>query len=133
VRVALEVREASWLAPEVLALLERYGWALCLADWPGLRVDGPATGPFVYVRRHGPQALYASGYGQAALEQDGRRVAAWLGEGRDVYVYFNNDAEGHAVRDASALEQLLGLGAVGGAGQPPAARRRRGSADGAAG
>jgi len=35
-------------------------------------------------------------------------LAAWLDDGVDVYAYFNNDYEGHAVRDATTLRELLG-------------------------
>jgi len=125
-QVALEVRHGSWLAPQALSLLERFGWALCLADWPELPVEGPVTAPFVYACRHGPGARYASGYSPAALERDARRVKGWLAEGRQVYVYFNNDAQGYAVRDAAALGRLLGEGAAWRVGAALDARRRAG-------
>jgi uncharacterized protein YecE (DUF72 family) len=37
-----------------------------------------------------------------------RVIERFLGEGRDVYAYFNNDEQGHAIRDALALKRLLG-------------------------
>jgi uncharacterized protein YecE (DUF72 family) len=33
--------------------------------------------------------------------------SAWAVDGRDVYVYFDNDARGHAPHDARALAQLV--------------------------
>jgi uncharacterized protein YecE (DUF72 family) len=36
-------------------------------------------------------------------------VRALSNAGKDVYVYFNNDWEGYAVRDAATLQELLGL------------------------
>ena len=107
VQVAFEFREGGWLAPEVLAALEKANVALCLADWPELNVDGPITADFVYIRRHGSGGLYAGSYPRSALRREADRIRGWLGEGRSVYVYFNNDAEGHAVANALTLKELL--------------------------
>ncbi len=108
VQVAFEFREASWLTPEVLADLEKANVALCLADWPELHVDGPITADFVYIRRHGAMGRYAGSYSRAALRQEADRIRGWLGNGRSVYMYFNNDAKGHAVANALTLKELLG-------------------------
>jgi uncharacterized protein YecE (DUF72 family) len=35
-------------------------------------------------------------------------VGEWTGSGRDVFVYFNNDGHGHAVRNAERLRELTG-------------------------
>jgi uncharacterized protein YecE (DUF72 family) len=108
VQVAFEFREPSWLAPETLAALEKANVALCLADWPALSVGGPMTADFVYIRRHGMAGLYAGSYSRAALRREADRIQGWLRDGRSVYIYFNNDAMGHAVANAVALKELLG-------------------------
>ncbi len=108
VQVAFEFREPSWLAPEVVATLEKANVALCLADWPELNVDGPITADFVYIRRHGAGDLYAGAYARAALRRMADRIGGWLEDGRSVYVYFNNDANAHAVLNALTLKELLG-------------------------
>jgi uncharacterized protein YecE (DUF72 family) len=107
VRVALEVRHESWLREECFEVLRRHNMALVLDDWPGLNVRRPVTADFVFVRRHGPESVYASSYPDSALRADARRIRAWLREGRDVHVYFNNDVSGHAVRNAATLKRLL--------------------------
>lgn len=107
-RVAFEFREPGWLAPEVLALLEKANVALCLADWPDLPVEEPVTADFVYVRRHGAGSLYAGAYSRTALRRWADRIQGWLAEGRDIYVYFNNDANAHAVANALTLKELIG-------------------------
>jgi uncharacterized protein YecE (DUF72 family) len=109
-RAVLEVRHPSWLVPAVVDRLRAAGVALCLADWRALPVDGPLTADFVYVRRHGPGPRYGDAYPLHRLRRDAADIRRWLGEGRDVYVYFNNDAEGHAVRDARRLHRLLRRG-----------------------
>ncbi|MGB9723325.1 MAG: DUF72 domain-containing protein [Chloroflexia bacterium] len=102
-----EFRHPSWFCAEIFALLERYGAALCLPNMPGLESPRRAVGPAVYVRMHGAVFLYASCYSREELED----WAGWLSTerraGRDVYVYFNNDAFGYAVENARQLRELL--------------------------
>jgi len=102
-RWVFEFRHPSWLSEEIFSLLRNENAALCFADWPKLDVTGPLTADFAYIRRHGSRELYASGYSDAEIERDAREIARLRDEGHDVYVYFNNDAEGHAVADARRL------------------------------
>jgi len=106
-RIVLEVRDPSWLEPVVTDRLEAVGIALCLADWPECPVEGPLTAGFVYIRRHGTGVRYGGSYSEAMLREDARRIREWLKDGRDVYVYFNNDADAHAVRNALHLHELV--------------------------
>jgi uncharacterized protein YecE (DUF72 family) len=103
---AVEFREPSWYAPEVLTRLQRHRVALCLHDMEGSASGQMAVGPFVYVRFHGT-AKYSGSYSDAALES----WADWLAErvrtGAAVYGYFNNDVGGHAPRDAVRLRTML--------------------------
>jgi uncharacterized protein YecE (DUF72 family) len=104
-RYAIEVRDETWLAPDVFELLRRFRVALCLADWQDLHVTGPVTADFVYVRRHhGP---LNGNYGKRHLNRDVRQIQEWLGKGLDVYVYFNNDLHGNAVRNAAYIRERL--------------------------
>jgi uncharacterized protein YecE (DUF72 family) len=107
-RAALEVRHASWLDPEVLDLLCKARVALCLHDSRPQTVSGPVTADFVYLRRHGTSAGYRGSYSRTSLAADARRIRRWRRDGLDVYVYFNNDGGGAAVRDAWRLATLLG-------------------------
>jgi uncharacterized protein YecE (DUF72 family) len=106
-RAALEVRHPSWLVPETFDLLRKAGVALCIHDARRHPVTGPVTADFVYVRRHGPRLGYHGAYSDTALRSDARRVRVWLREGLDVYVYFNNDGGGAAIRDAQRFGDLL--------------------------
>jgi uncharacterized protein YecE (DUF72 family) len=127
-RHAVEVRHPSFCCPEFIQLLRRQRVGLVVADtagrWPYLE---DVTADFVYVRLHGDEKLYESGYGAAALRRWSERVRAWSagGEpgdarrvgparasrasGRDVFVYFDNDAKVCAPYDATALRRELGL------------------------
>jgi len=96
-RIALEVRQESWLSDEVFELLEKAGWTLCLADWPEFGRAVPLLGPFCYIRLHGTTALYGGCYSDEQLVQDAEFAMKLAQQGKDVYIYFNNDAEGYAV------------------------------------
>jgi uncharacterized protein YecE (DUF72 family) len=109
-RVAVEFRHASWHDGAVYDLLERHGAAYVVMSGARLPCVLRATAPFVYVRMHGPDPdhLYAGSYADADLEWWAQRVGEWTGSGRDVFFYFNNDAYGHAVRNAERLRALVG-------------------------
>jgi uncharacterized protein YecE (DUF72 family) len=109
-RVAVELRHPSWYDEDVFALLQRHGAAYCVLSGAGLPCLLRATAPFVYVRLHGPDHhhLYAGSYSDADLGWWADRVREWDAAGRDVFVYFNNDGAGNAVRNADTLRRLLG-------------------------
>jgi uncharacterized protein YecE (DUF72 family) len=66
------------------------------------------TADFVYVRLHGSEALYSSGYRDDELDEWAERIVQWTGNGeREAYVYFDNDAKGHAPFDAERLAARL--------------------------
>jgi uncharacterized protein YecE (DUF72 family) len=67
------------------------------------------TASLAYVRLHGDEELYVSGYDDESLDRWAGRVAGWRDEGRDVVVYFDNDAKVRAPVDAMALMTRLGL------------------------
>jgi uncharacterized protein YecE (DUF72 family) len=110
-RVAVEFRHPSWHVDEVFALLERRGAAYCVMSGAQLPCILRATAPFVYVRMHGPdrEHLYTGSYPDSDLRWWADRIGEWSGGGRDVYVYFNNDGHGHAVRDAESLRRFAGV------------------------
>jgi uncharacterized protein YecE (DUF72 family) len=127
-RHAVEIRHPSFVDAAFIALLRRHRVALVVADtagrWPLLE---DLTSDFVYVRLHGDEELYASGYSDAALDRWAARLDAWRHGGqpddarlasdraapkrarRDVYVYFDNDVKVHAPYDAAHLSARLGL------------------------
>lgn len=106
IRCVLEVRSADWLASSVFEMLHDYGVALCFADWDDLPVSEPITSDFVYIRRHSGRAGDGA-YSRQELDADIRRIRAWNREGRDVYVYFNNDWKGYAVQNAEYVQTHL--------------------------
>lgn len=107
VRNALEFRHQSWLTEETLVLCRDSNVSLCMADWPPFLDDLPITSDLVYIRRHGREGNYAASYTKAELKEDAKRIQGFLDTGRDVYIYFNNDANGHAPENAETLISLL--------------------------
>lgn len=107
VRNALEFRHESWCAEEITALCRETGAALCMADWPDFIADLPLTAGLVYIRRHGRGGSYATRYTAEELAADARKIRGYLKGGRDVYIYFNNDAHAYAPQNALELADLL--------------------------
>jgi len=126
VRHALEVRHDCYQDARFIELLRSAGVALVVSDgaghWPLL---ADVTTDFCYLRLHGPLLLYAGGYPAASLDMWAARIRAWTAgsappdlptikdrppeapTGRDIYVYFDNDSDGRAPFDATALAERL--------------------------
>lgn len=127
-RHAMEIRHESFVDPAFVALLRQYRVALVVADtagkWP-YRED--LTCDFVYIRLHGAEELYTSGYTDEALARWCERIRRWRDGGqpddaqliddraprprkhREVYCYFDNDVKVRAPYDARQLLRRLGL------------------------
>ncbi len=126
-RHAMEVRHASFECADFISLLRKYNVALVVADtagkWPF--IEDP-TSDFMYLRLHGDEKLYVSGYTVAALKEWARKIRMWargntpsrtrlltprppaLSGGRDIYAYFDNDVKVRAPFDAMNLAHRLG-------------------------
>lgn len=109
IRVAVELRHPSWNDPDVYRLLERRRAAYVVMSGAGLACIPRATTDLVYIRMHGPDPhpIYAGCYPDHELRCWADRIAEWDRDGRDVWMYFNNDLGGHAVRNALALRDLV--------------------------
>ena len=106
-RVTIEFRHRSWFDEDVYRILTRFHVALCLADMPKLEFPRQVTGDFIYVRFHGRSQLYRSLYDKETLIDWSNWLSGWLRKGNDVFVYFNNDFDAHAVRNARQLREML--------------------------
>ena len=109
VRHAVEVRHHTFATDAFLDVLRTQDVAVVTADtagkWPLLLEP---TSDLAYVRLHGAEELYVSGYDDAALELWADRVRTWEAAGCDVVVYFDNDVKVRAPFDAERLLELLG-------------------------
>jgi uncharacterized protein YecE (DUF72 family) len=103
-RWSVEFRDPSWLCEEVYDILKVHGAALCIHDMienhPRLLTAG-----WTYLRFHGDR--YAGSYSAQKLSAEARWIKQQLGDGKDVFAYFNNDAQGYAVQNAADLKRYL--------------------------
>ncbi|MGR8930851.1 MAG: DUF72 domain-containing protein [Gammaproteobacteria bacterium] len=109
VRHSIEFRHSSWFDDETATCLSSANIAICQSDaqtWP---IWQCVSADFVYLRLHGHTVSYASSYGDSELGSWASCITGWLTQGRDVHVYFDNDAECAAPRNASVLKCLLEL------------------------
>lgn len=128
-RHAVEIRNQSFVTEKFIGLLRKYKVALVVADtagkWPYAE---DLTGDFVYMRLHGDEQLYSSGYSDKALTRWQKRITAWSrgsqpadavlissahqrisADTRNIYCYFDNDVKVHAPYNARTLLEKLGL------------------------
>lgn len=116
VRHTVEVRHETFRDPAFYALLRRHDVGLVVADSPGKwPYVEELTTDFMYVRLHGHDELYTSGYDDEALDAWAAKVRAWGATGRDVYVYCDNDVKVRAPYDAIGLLQRIRAEGVGAA------------------
>jgi uncharacterized protein YecE (DUF72 family) len=106
-RHAFEFRHPSWFVPEVYGLLREHGAALVIGDHP----DRPfqthrATADWSYVRLHHGRHGRRGNYSERELRAWAERLDSWRRR-RQALVYFNNDWEAFAPRNAVRLKRLL--------------------------
>jgi len=106
-RYAFEFRGHSWFTDEVYELLKKHNAALCFYQMAGYESPHEITANFIYVRFHGTESTYGGSYTTSQLRGWARRIKKWRADSKEVFVYFNNDPEAHAVDNAKTLCSLL--------------------------
>ena len=102
-----EFRDPSWFNSEVYEILRKNKLSFCIYSMPGIECPDEVTSKVVYIRMHGGTILYGSNYSDKELKAWAKKIRQFLKQGRDVYVYFNNDAYGYAVKNALRFRELL--------------------------
>ncbi len=104
---AIEFRNDSWYTQDTYDLLNEYGAGFCTHDLPGLESPRIVTGKLIYLRFHGTESRYAGNYSSSALQN----YANWLKENLKItpaaYIYFNNDYNAYAVKNACELRNMF--------------------------
>lgn len=106
-RYVLELRNEIWYDERVYQLLREYGIAFCIYELERHLSPMLVTADFVYVRLHGPGNKYEGSYTEEALQAWGAKVKGWQQEGKDVYIYFDNDQFAYAAHNAIRLRELV--------------------------
>ena len=104
---AMEVRHESWYSEESLDLMKRYNIAFVIAQSEQFPYKEFITAKNIYVRFHGPKALYASSYSDEALKEYADKFLVWKKEGHHIWAFFNNDINGHALNNTTTLLNFL--------------------------
>lgn len=100
-----EFRNKSWFCQEVYSLLEHYKCHLCIADSPQYPSEERVISGTAYMRFHGKETMYGYNYSQEELSHWAERILSW--KASEVYIYFNNDWMGYAIKNAKALREIL--------------------------
>ena len=109
-RYTLELRDRTWINDRALELLAVHGVAFCIYELAGYLSPREVTADFVYIRLHGPGGAYQGRYNHETLAAWAAAIAAWSGQGREVFCYFDNDEAGYAAHNALQLQALLRQG-----------------------
>jgi uncharacterized protein YecE (DUF72 family) len=107
IRFAFEFREQSWFNKEVYNILREKNIAFCIYHKLGFESPHEITSKFVYIRFHGAEFLYGGRYSKTELSRWAEKINGFMRGGKDVYVYFNNDANGYAVINAKELREMV--------------------------
>lgn len=96
--IAVEFQHSSWHVGEVYDELARHAATLCATDLDDeLQPDLRRTGRLIYLR------LRRAQYTSADLEAWAARLAVFLADGADCYVFLRHDADGESALRAEAL------------------------------
>ncbi|MDB5490154.1 MAG: hypothetical protein JWO78_3 [Micavibrio sp.] len=104
-RNVVEFRHASWWNDDVYKAFKKAGIIFCSCSGPKLPDDLIATADDVYIRFHGKAQWYRYNYSRVELTEWAKKAKA-CGAKR-IWAYFNNDMEGHAIKNAKTFSALL--------------------------
>jgi len=107
-QVVVEFRHAQWITPDAQQLLTRLGAIFCDVDSPDMHFIGWLTSKIAYIRLHGRSAWYDHNYSKRELRDIVERVRRLEEQGaQEIYIFFNNDSQAYAPRNALTLMELL--------------------------
>jgi uncharacterized protein YecE (DUF72 family) len=104
-RNAVEFRHTSWWNEDVYGAFRKAGIIFCSCSGPRLPDELVRTADEVYVRLHGPERWYRHNYSDDELLKWASRIKE--SGARRAWIYFNNDYDAHAPRNARTLHRML--------------------------
>ena len=105
-RYTFEFRDQSWWNDEALELLKKHNAAFCIYELAGTITPKEITADFIYIRLHGPGNKYQGNYSKRELSGWAGAITNWQKK-KDVYIYFDNDDSGYAVKNAMELSGMV--------------------------
>jgi uncharacterized protein YecE (DUF72 family) len=103
--IAVEFRHKSWWRKAVYNAFTRAGIVFCSISGPRMPEELIRTADAVYLRFHGRTRWYRHDYSDAELSDWVKKLRT--SGAREAWIYFNNDREGFALRNARQLQRLL--------------------------
>jgi uncharacterized protein YecE (DUF72 family) len=104
-RNVVEFRHSSWWNDDVYAAFEEAGAIFCSCSAPRLPDPVIKTADDIYVRFHGVDRWYRHDYSHLELTDWARRIRE--AHAKRVWIYFNNDLNGYAIKNATMLAEIL--------------------------
>jgi len=104
-RNVVEFRHKSWWNETVYAAFRKTGTIFCSCSGPRLPDELIKTADDIYIRFHGVKQWYRHDYSKAELAVWAKRIQE--SGATAVWVYFNNDRNCYAIKNARALLRLL--------------------------
>jgi uncharacterized protein YecE (DUF72 family) len=104
-RNVVEFRHASWWNDTVYAAFRQAGAIFCSCSGPKLPDELIRTADDIYLRLHGPERWYRHNYSKDELAKWADRIKA--AGAKRAWIYFNNDNDGYAPKNAVTLRRLL--------------------------
>lgn len=106
-RHVLEFRHKSWFTHGTYKLLGKYNAGFCIYDMLGARSPVIVTTDYAYFRFHGKDSVYSSRYTDKDMQAWAEKISELSKGLQAVYVYFNNDTDGHAIDNAFTIKSFL--------------------------
>jgi uncharacterized protein YecE (DUF72 family) len=106
-RYTFELRNPTWHNADIYRILSAYNAAFCIFHLAGFQTPLEITADFTYVRLHGPGGKYQGSYSEEALHKWADQIRRWRRRLKQIYVYFDNDQEAFAVRNALELKRMV--------------------------
>lgn len=106
-KVAVEFRDKKWFMPDTKKLLKQIGSVFCAADSPEISLLDWVTSDTAYIRLHGRKEWYDYNYTNKELKEIASLAKHMGKHAKKVYIFFNNDYYGYAVKNALMLREIL--------------------------
>jgi uncharacterized protein YecE (DUF72 family) len=104
-RNVVEFRHRSWWNEAVFKAFRKTGTTFCSCSGPGLPDDLIKTADDIYIRFHGTKKWYRHDYSTEELQEWTKKIRK--SKAKRAWIYFNNDREGYALRNARELIKKL--------------------------
>jgi uncharacterized protein YecE (DUF72 family) len=107
-QIAVEFRHNQWNNDETKNMLQNIGAVYCNADSPRSQLNDWLTSDNAYLRLHGRKRWYSYDYSEEELQEIAGLAHRLTDKGaRTVFIFFNNDFESYAPKNALRLKETL--------------------------